>query len=116
MEQTNLRHLDSLPEEIDLGTLDLSFISLLTVMPGVLRVLKAHGRLMCLIKPQFEAGRDHIRRGGLVDDPVVHQKVIADVVAGCKDHGLALQGDVIESPIQGAVSGNKEFLALFIRT
>lgn len=113
MERTNLRHLEQLPEKADLATLDLSFISLLTVMPAVVSLLKPTGRVLCLIKPQFEAGREHIRRGGVVTDSAVHQEVIDRVVAGCAELGLKLQGEVIASPIQGATSGNIEFLALF---
>lgn len=115
MERTNLRYLESLPDAIDLATLDLSFISLLTVMPAVLTVLKPNGRVLCLIKPQFEAGREHIRRGGLVTDEKVHQAVIDRVVSGCEALGLYLVDEVIPSPIQGAASGNTEFLALFAR-
>jgi 23S rRNA (cytidine1920-2'-O)/16S rRNA (cytidine1409-2'-O)-methyltransferase len=115
MERTNLRYLESLPDAIDLATLDLSFISLLTVMPAVLNVLKPDGRVLCLIKPQFEAGREHVRRGGLVIDEKVHQSVIDRVVSGCAALGLHLIDEVIPSPIQGAVSGNIEFLALFKR-
>ena len=113
MEKTNLRHLTGLPDRIDLATLDVSFISLLTVMPAVIRCLAPHGRIICLIKPQFEAGKEHIRRGGLVSDPAVHAAVIDTVVAGCKALGLVLKAPVIQSPLPGAVSGNIEFLALF---
>lgn len=112
MERTNLRHLEHLPEKVDLATLDLSFISLLTVMPAVVNLLKPNGRVLCLIKPQFEAGREHIRRGGVVTDAAVHQEVIDRVVAGCVQLGLHLRGEVIASPIQGATSGNTEFLCL----
>jgi len=115
MEHTNLRYLESLPEEIDLATLDVSFISLLTVMPAVVACLAPHARVMCLIKPQFEAGRDQIRRGGLVVDADVHREVIEKVVKGCGELRLILRGEVIESPLPGATSGNKEFLALFER-
>jgi 23S rRNA (cytidine1920-2'-O)/16S rRNA (cytidine1409-2'-O)-methyltransferase len=113
MEKTNLRHLESLPEPIDLATLDVSFISLLTVMPAVLRCLVPGGRVICLIKPQFEAGREHVGKGGLVSDAGIHEKVIEKVVAGCAELGLVLQAPVIPSPLPGATSGNIEFLALF---
>jgi len=115
MEKTNLRYLTGLPELIDLATLDISFISLLTVMPAVLACMAPHGRVMCLIKPQFEAGRQQVRRGGLISDPVVHQEVIEKVVAGCMRFGLELQAPVIPSPLPGATSGNTEFLAFFQR-
>ena len=113
MERTNLRHLTSLPEQIGLVTLDLSFISLLTVMPAVTRLLAPKAYVVCLIKPQFEAGREHIRRGGVVTDAAVHQTVIQRVIDGCIALGLSPVADVIPSPIQGGTSGNTEFLALF---
>jgi 23S rRNA (cytidine1920-2'-O)/16S rRNA (cytidine1409-2'-O)-methyltransferase len=113
MEKTNLRHVTGLPDLIDLATLDVSFISLLTVMPAVIDCLAPHGRVICLIKPQFEAGRHQVRKGGLISDPAVHQEVIEKVVTGCARLGLALQAPVIPSPLPGATSGNIEFLALF---
>lgn len=113
MEKTNLRHLESLPEKVDLATLDVSFISLLTVMPAVVRQLRPHAHVMCLIKPQFEAGREHVGRGGLVTSQAVHKAVIKKVVDGCAELGLQLVGAVISSPLIGAASGNTEFLALF---
>lgn len=116
MEQTNLRYVSALPDAIDLATLDVSFISLLTVMPAVIACLAPQGRVICLIKPQFEAGRHQVRRGGLICDPAVHKEVIEKVVAGCDALGLQLAGEVIASPLPGATSGNIEFLALFKRS
>lgn len=114
LEKTNLRHLERLPESIDLVTLDLSFISLLKVIPAVKKVLKPTGSIITLIKPQFEAEREDIKRGGLVKDDEVHQRVIEKVRVGMKEEGFTMVG-VIESPILGASSGNKEFLAYFIQ-
>lgn len=114
LEKTNLRHLEKLPEFVDLVTLDLSFISLLKVIPAVKKVLKPDGKIITLIKPQFEAEREDIKRGGLVKDDAVHQRVIEKIRTGMLDEGFVMQG-VIESPIVGASSGNKEFLALFLR-
>lgn len=114
MEQTNLRHLDKLPELIDLATLDLSFISLLKVMPAVAKLLKPYAQIITLIKPQFEAEREEVQRGGVIKDDAVHQKVVDKIVEGMKEFGFDSQG-VIESPIAGAASGNKEFLAYFVR-
>lgn len=111
-EQTNLRLLESLPELVDLVTLDLSFISILKVMPAVSKLLKPNGRIITLIKPQFEAEREDIQRGGLVRDDAVHQQVIQKIKDGMKEFGFEIKG-VIDSPILGAASGNKEFLALF---
>jgi 23S rRNA (cytidine1920-2'-O)/16S rRNA (cytidine1409-2'-O)-methyltransferase len=115
LERTNLRTLEPelIGEQVDIITLDLSFISLLKVMPAVTRLLKADGQLIVLIKPQFEAGREEIGRGGIVKDPEVHERVIKNVVAGITSYGFELQG-VIESPITGT-QGNKEFLAYFKR-
>ncbi len=113
MERTNLRHLESLPELVDLVTLDLSFISILKVMSAVCSVLKPHGKLITLIKPQFEAGRHDIGRGGIVKDAAVHKRVVESLVAGIEEFGFKCVG-VIDSPILGS-SGNKEFLAYFQR-
>lgn len=115
MEQTNLRHLTTLPELVDLVTLDLSFISIIKVLPAVVALMKPDARLICLIKPQFEAERQEIRRGGLVTDPTIHKRVITQVIAACAELGLRLMAEPIESPLPGNTSGNLEFLALFQR-
>lgn len=114
LERTNLRTLDSVGEQVDLVTLDLSFISLLKIMDTVNKVLKETGQLVVLIKPQFEACREDVGRGGIIKDPKVHQEVIERVTSGIKQHGFDLIG-VIDSPILGG-SGNKEFLAYFKRS
>jgi 23S rRNA (cytidine1920-2'-O)/16S rRNA (cytidine1409-2'-O)-methyltransferase len=111
-EQTNLRSMEPLGDPVDLVTLDLSFISVLKVMDVVHRCLKPQGKLVVLIKPQFETTRNNICRGGIVKDSRVHEEVVATVVRGIEAHGFVCQG-VIESPIFGA-DGNKEFLAYFI--
>jgi len=113
MERTNLRHLDALPEKVDLVTLDLSFISVLKVLDAVKRLLKDEGQLIVLIKPQFEAERKDVGRGGIIKDPLVHKKVIGTVTHGIENFGFELIG-VTESPIAGG-SGNKEFLGYFKR-
>lgn len=114
LEKTNLRHLENLPERVDIVTLDLSFISLLKVIPTLINLLNPNGKIIALIKPQFEAERNDIRRGGLVKDEAVHKKVIEKVTSGMRDLGFECQG-IIDSPILGATSGNKEFLGLFVR-
>ncbi|MEX0940747.1 MAG: TlyA family RNA methyltransferase [Candidatus Babeliales bacterium] len=114
MERTNLRHLGPLPEKIDLITLDLSFISVLKVMDVIHNILKENGQLIVLIKPQFEAEKGQVGRGGIIKNPKLHQEIIDKVVKGIEQHDFICQG-VIESPIEGA-TGNKEFLAYFIRT
>lgn len=113
-EKTNLRHLELLAEPIDLACLDLSFISLLKVIERVETFIKPTGQILALIKPQFEAERHEIGRGGLVTSPAVHEAVIAKIKAGFEAHGFELT-NVIQSPILGASSGNKEFIALFKR-
>lgn len=113
-ERTNLRELRALNELVDIVTLDLSFISVLKVMDAVCAVLKPDGKLVVLIKPQFEAERKDVGHGGIVKDQSVHQAVIKKVVNGIVDCGFEVQG-VVDSPIAGT-QGNKEFLAYFIRT
>lgn len=112
-ERTNLREVRDVGELIDLVTLDLSFISILKVMDAVCAVLKPNGKLVTLIKPQFEAERHQIGKGGIIKDSEVHKEVIAKVTQGIIERGFELI-DVTDSPIQGA-TGNKEFLAYFKR-
>lgn len=114
MERTNLRHLTQLPELVDLVTLDLSFISLLKVIDAVAGLMKDTGQLITLIKPQFEAGKEAVGKGGIVSDPAVHEEVIARVTKGIEAAGFIRTG-VTPSPIKGA-TGNTEFLAHFVRT
>ncbi len=113
LERTNLRTLKSIDDSVDLVTLDLSFISVLKVMDAVVQLMKPDGQLVILIKPQFEAERHEIGRGGIIKDPEVHQKVIKKITDGITKYGFTCVG-VIESPIKGA-TGNKEFLGYFKR-
>jgi 23S rRNA (cytidine1920-2'-O)/16S rRNA (cytidine1409-2'-O)-methyltransferase len=108
MERTNLRDLRELPEPIDLATLDLSFIGLRLVLPAVRRLLTETGRVVALVKPQFEAGREDVPRGGVVRDPDVWARVILGVAADAEEAGLHAR-DVVRSPITGG-DGNVEFL------
>ena len=108
MERTNLRDLGELPEPIDLATLDLSFISLHLVLPAVHNLLADAGQVVALVKPQFEAGKDEVPRGGVVRDPNTWARVIRDVASSALETGLNPQG-VIRSPIAGS-DGNVEFL------
>jgi 23S rRNA (cytidine1920-2'-O)/16S rRNA (cytidine1409-2'-O)-methyltransferase len=114
LENTNVRHLEKLPEKVDLVTLDLSFISLLKVMPSVKKLLKSDGKIIALIKPQFEVEREDIRRGGVVEDPAVHQRVLEKVEKEMTELGFTMVGH-IESPIVGQASGNIEFLGYFVQ-
>ncbi|MEO7294791.1 MAG: TlyA family RNA methyltransferase [Candidatus Limnocylindria bacterium] len=108
MERTNLRDLTALPEPIDLATLDLSFISLRLVLPAVRSLLTDKGRVVALVKPQFEAGRDDVPRGGVIRNPVTWERVLREVVSAARDSGLHAV-NAIRSPITG-VDGNVEFL------
>jgi 23S rRNA (cytidine1920-2'-O)/16S rRNA (cytidine1409-2'-O)-methyltransferase len=110
MERTNLRELATLPEPIDLATLDLSFISLGLVLPAVRRLLRDDGRVVALVKPQFEAGRDAVPRGGVVRDPTVHRDVLLRFGADARSSGFGTAG-LLRSPLAGT-DGNVEFLAL----
>ncbi|XP_071716621.1 uncharacterized protein [Rutidosis leptorrhynchoides] len=114
IERTNLRYLTELPQKVDLVTLDLSFISILVVMPAVIKLMKEDATLITLIKPQFEARRSQVGGGGIVRDPAVHQEVREKIVKGVEDLGFKCSG-WIESPLKGA-EGNIEYLACFIRT
>lgn len=114
MEHTNLKNVTSLPETIDLVTLDLSFISVLKVMDNVHALLKSGGHLVVLIKPQFESGMQHRGKKGIITDAKVHAQVIDDVTRGIAARGFECKG-VIESPIIGG-SGNKEFLGYFVKS
>lgn len=113
MERTNLRELRNVGCLVDLVTLDLSFISIIKVMDAVCAVLKPNGILITLIKPQFEARREDVGRGGIIKNPLIHQEVIERITQGIQAYGFSLV-EVIDSPIEGS-SGNKEFLAYFNR-
>jgi 23S rRNA (cytidine1920-2'-O)/16S rRNA (cytidine1409-2'-O)-methyltransferase len=109
MERTNARYLESLPEPIDLVTVDVSFISLELILPAAVRWLRTDGQLLALIKPQFEAGRRQVGKGGVVRDPRVHREVLQRVLRIAAELKLGLQG-LMASPLRGP-AGNVEFLA-----
>ena len=110
MDRTNLRTLPALPEPVDLATLDLSFISLRLVLAQVCSLLDPNGQIVALVKPQFEAGRPDVPRGGVVRDPSVHRRVLVQLAADAADAGLEPIG-LVPSPRTGR-EGNREFLAL----
>lgn len=95
-------------ERLDLAVIDVSFISLALILPPVVGLLSPRGRIVALIKPQFEAGPAQVGRGGIVRDPQIHEQVIAKVKAAAEKNRLRTAG-LIPSPISGA-DGNKEFL------
>jgi 23S rRNA (cytidine1920-2'-O)/16S rRNA (cytidine1409-2'-O)-methyltransferase len=108
MERTNARYLESLPELVDLVTADVSFISLGLILPQAVRWLRQDGQIVALIKPQFEAGRREVGKGGVVRDREVHRTVLERVTGMAQTLGLGLRG-LIASPLRGP-SGNIEFL------
>jgi 23S rRNA (cytidine1920-2'-O)/16S rRNA (cytidine1409-2'-O)-methyltransferase len=112
MERSNIRYLstDAIPLPVDLGVIDVSFISLRIVVPATLKFIGPGGCLVVLIKPQFEVGKGMVGKGGIVKDPLLHQKVIQDLKAFWETMDLHCPS-VIPSPILGA-KGNREFLAL----
>lgn len=112
IEKTNIRYLtpDQLVETPDLAVIDASFISLSKVLPATVALVKPGGRIIALIKPQFEVGKGEVGKGGIVRDPAAHQKVIDAVSHTAKTLGLSVEG-LCESPITGA-DGNREFLIL----
>ncbi|OAG28245.1 rRNA methyltransferase [Thermodesulfatator autotrophicus] len=111
LEGVNARYLSEkdLPELVDLVTIDVSFISLTKILPAALRILKPGGKIIALIKPQFEVGREKVGKGGVVRNPALHQEVIKKIEEfSTKELSLKSLG-VVESPILGP-AGNKEFL------
>ena len=108
MERTNIRDVASLPEPIDLAVVDVSFISLRTVLPHVRSLLRPGGQAICLVKPQFEAGRGQVGKGGVVRDPSIWRRVLTDVLSFAEGRGWSVAG-LARSPIKGP-KGNVEFL------
>jgi len=110
LEQTNARYLTSeqVPEPVDIVVCDASFISLAKVLEAPLKLAKRGAKLMALVKPQFEAGREEVGKGGVVRDHAVHQRVCAGAAEWVSSQGWAVLG-LTESPITGP-EGNVEFL------
>jgi 23S rRNA (cytidine1920-2'-O)/16S rRNA (cytidine1409-2'-O)-methyltransferase len=109
LERTNIRHLSSVEIEdtIDGAVTDISFISLRIVVPATARLLKKDSFILALIKPQFEAGKGMVGKGGIVRDNVLQKSIVNDLIAFFAKSGLAVCG-TFESPIKGA-KGNREF-------
>jgi 23S rRNA (cytidine1920-2'-O)/16S rRNA (cytidine1409-2'-O)-methyltransferase len=112
-EGINARYLQprDFDEQFDLAVMDVSFISATKVLPAIVPLLRESGRVITLIKPQFEVGRGQVPRGGIVRDPELHARVIEEVSRAACELGLEVRS-VIESPLRGA-DGNVEFLALY---
>lgn len=115
MEKTNIRYLDTslITEPVDLISIDVSFISLSHMFPVAARILAPEGQVLCLVKPQFEAGREQVGKGGIVRDPAVHVEVIEKVIGYAGENGL-YPTSLTFSPIRGT-KGNIEYLLLLSR-
>ena len=111
MERTNVRYVtpEDLGEPLDLSVIDVSFISLRIVLPVVKTFLKPTGQVLCLIKPQFEAGKEKVGKKGVVRDPAIHKEVLDDFLALTEEIGFTVLGMTF-SPVKGP-EGNIEFLA-----
>ena len=110
MERTNVRYItaEQIPEALDLAVMDLSFISIELILPAVYTLLKDNADVVCLIKPQFEAGREEVGKKGVVRDPAVHEKVIRGILDFVPQIGFSAVG-LDYSPIRGP-EGNIEYL------
>jgi 23S rRNA (cytidine1920-2'-O)/16S rRNA (cytidine1409-2'-O)-methyltransferase len=108
MERVNAHHHFELPEKVNLATMDLSFISVTKVIPNVVENLLPTSYIIVLFKPQFEAERDEVGKGGIIKDPQTHARALGRFIVWITENNLRLR-DLVASPILGA-EGNKEFL------
>ena len=110
LERTNARYLDreQVPDALDFASIDVSFISLKLIFPALYRLLREGGEIACLIKPQFEAGREKVGKKGVVRDPSVHLEVLEGFLRHAKDNHFTVLG-ITYSPIRGP-EGNIEYL------
>ena len=110
LERTNFRYVtrEQIPEEIDFASVDVSFISLKLILPVMYELLKADGEAVCLIKPQFEAGRENVGKKGVVRDPAVHESVIRAIAQFANSQKFEVLG-LEHSPVKGP-EGNIEYL------
>jgi len=110
MERTNVRYLtpEQIPEPLDFGTVDVSFISLKLILPALRTLLKPEGQLVCLVKPQFEAGREKVGKKGVVRDPAVHREVLEQFLINAAEANFTVK-EMTFSPIRGP-EGNIEYL------
>ncbi|MDQ3613152.1 MAG: TlyA family RNA methyltransferase [Chloroflexota bacterium] len=114
MERTNARYIESLPEPVNVVVIDVSFISLSHMFPVAAQVLTTDGVCVPLIKPQFEAGKGEVGKGGVVKDPAIHRTVLRSVIEHARAAGFRCDG-LIASPLVGP-AGNHEFLGAFRRS
>ena len=111
MERTNIRYVtpEDLGEPLDLSVIDVSFISLKIVLPTIKTLLKPTGQVLCLIKPQFEAGKEKVGKKGVVRDPEIHKEVLDSFITTVTELGFKILG-LTFSPVKGP-EGNIEFLS-----
>ena len=116
LERCNVRYLTSeqVSELVDLAVIDTSFISLTKIIPRVLEFVKGGGKLVALIKPQFEVGRDQVGKGGVVRDSQLHRQVVREIEEFCKSKGMEVRG-VKESSLLGP-KGNREFFIYAVKS
>jgi 23S rRNA (cytidine1920-2'-O)/16S rRNA (cytidine1409-2'-O)-methyltransferase len=109
LERSNLRTLppEAIPEAIDLATLDLSFISLTLVLPKIVEFMRLGGKILALVKPQFEVGKDRVGKGGVVRDPALQQEAVDKVARAVRQLGLRVSAG-FPSPLKGP-KGNQEY-------
>ena len=110
MERMNARTAFSLPELVDVATVDVSFISLAKVLPPTVAQVRVGGLLLALVKPQFELRRQEVARGGVVREPTLHARAVGKVLLWAIGQGLRVRG-VVASPLLGD-AGNREFFLL----
>ena len=110
LERTNARYLthEQIPDDLGFASIDVSFISLKLIFPALYGLLRQGGEIACLIKPQFEAGREKVGKKGVVRDPAVHQEVLENFLIYAKENNFTVLG-VTYSPIRGP-EGNIEYL------
>ncbi|MDE0609779.1 MAG: TlyA family RNA methyltransferase [Anaerolineaceae bacterium] len=108
MERSNARHVTHLPEPVDIVVIDVSFISLRLILPVIRNWMKTPANVVALVKPQFEAGRQTVGKGGVVRDPQVHRQVLLQVLTSAREEGFCIAG-LLRSPLLGP-AGNVEFL------
>jgi len=110
MERVNARYAIAVAEKVDLAAIDVSFISVVKVIPSVAELLRDDGYLLVLLKPQFEAKKSEIGKGGVIRESAVHARVVGRFVSWVAGRGFRLWG-LVASPVLGA-SGNREFFVL----
>lgn len=112
LERTNFRYVthEQIPDELDFASVDVSFISLKKILPVMRELMKAEARAVCLIKPQFEAGKENVGKKGVVRDKSVHESVVNDIVGFALNNGFSVHG-LDFSPVKGP-QGNIEYLVL----